>query len=101
MEREDSTAIRAIFNLIDTPDLNDPAITGENNIALFFKSLESFESISLVAITIANNPLTDDPTKSLDAYIRLSTEFVENMIFVHTRIDYSRLHPTEELFVQL
>ncbi|KAF9381380.1 hypothetical protein CPB97_007794 [Podila verticillata] len=95
------TTEQVIFNLYDTPGLNDTDLTDEDNIAVIFKALEKEKvpSINLIIITVANNPFTEDLQSALKTYVNLLPDLNGNIVFVHTRIDYSKLHPKEELFV--
>jgi len=90
-----------IFNLYDTPGLNDTELSDEENIAVIFRALqrEKVRSINLIIITVANNPFTEDLQSALKTYVNLLPDLNGNIVFVHTRIDYSKLHPKEELFV--
>ncbi|KAF9381383.1 hypothetical protein CPB97_007797 [Podila verticillata] len=100
MEREESTAATVTFSLIDTPGLNDTSLADETNIALIFKALKSFSSINLVVITVANNPFTEGLRDSLKAYVNLLSEFNGIVVFVHTKIDYAKLHPDDTKHIQ-
>ena len=90
-----------IFNLYDTPGLNDTELSDEENIAVIFRALqrEKVRSINLIIITVANNPFTEDLQSALKTYVNLLPDLNGNIVFVHTRVDYSKLHPKEELFV--
>ncbi|KAG0334537.1 hypothetical protein BG000_008244 [Podila horticola] len=101
MEREKSASDKVTFNLYDTPGLNDTTLFDEKNIAIIFSALEKEKvpSINLVVITVANNPFTEDLQNALKAYVNLLPDLNGNIVFVHTRIDYSKLHPDEESFV--
>ncbi|KAF9386355.1 hypothetical protein CPB97_003818, partial [Podila verticillata] len=68
----------------------------EANIAIIFKALASIESVNLVAIMVSNNPFTEGLMEALKAYIELLPEFNGNIIFVHTKIDYAKLHPEDD-----
>lgn len=98
LERENSCARRIAFNLIDTPGLNDVGLMDERNIITIFKALEAIDHINLVAITVANTPLTEDLKDTFEDLINLLAEFNGNIVFVHTKIDYARLHPQEHQF---
>lgn len=98
LERENSYARRIAFNLIDTPGLNDIGLMDERNIITIFKALETIDHINLVAITVANTPLTEDLRDTFRDLINLLVEFNGNIVFVHTKIDYARLHPQEHQF---
>ncbi|KAF9298582.1 hypothetical protein BGZ74_009308 [Mortierella antarctica] len=100
LEREEPTFTTATFNLIDTPGLNDTTVTDEVNIAKIFKGLKGIRSIDLVVITVTNNPFTDFLVDALKVYVSLLPELNSNVVFVHTRFDYSRLHPEERTFEQ-
>ncbi|KAF9337202.1 hypothetical protein BG006_005923 [Podila minutissima] len=101
MERDKSNSDQVTFNLYDTPGLNDTALFDEKNIAIIFSALEKEKvpSINLVIITVTNNPFTEDLQNALKAYVNLLPDLNGNIVFVHTRINYSKLHPKEELFV--
>ncbi|KAI9242919.1 MAG: hypothetical protein BYD32DRAFT_402182 [Podila humilis] len=98
LEREESYADRVSFRLIDTPGLNDTALNDESNIAIIFKALENIKSIHLVVITVANNPFTEGLKDALKAYVHLLPELNGNIVFLHTRIDYSKMHREETVF---
>ncbi|KAF9305997.1 hypothetical protein BGZ74_007966 [Mortierella antarctica] len=101
VERDESNSDQVTFNLYDTPGLNDTALFDEKNIAIIFSALEKEKvpSINLVIITVANNPFTEDLYNALKAYVNLLLDLNGNIVFVHTKIDYSKLHPKEELSV--
>ncbi|KAG0359708.1 hypothetical protein BG005_000334 [Podila minutissima] len=99
LERGEPTAVKAIFNLIDTPGLNDTAKFDESNLAIIFKALEGVKSINLVVITVSNNPFTEGLQNALMAYIDLFPEFNDNLVFLHTRIDYGKLHHEDHHFI--
>ncbi|KAF8927330.1 hypothetical protein BGZ52_004600, partial [Haplosporangium bisporale] len=101
MRREQPSADNVTFNLYDTPGLNNSTLFDENNIAIIFKSLEKekVQSINPVIITVAITPFTEDLENALKAYVNLLQELNGNVVFVHTKIDYSKLHPEEHLFV--
>lgn len=101
MEREKSTSDKVTFNLYDTPGLNDTTHFDEKNIASIFNALEKEKvpSIHLVVFTVGNNPFTEDLQNALKDYLNLLPDLNGNIIFVHTRIDYSKLHPDEESYV--
>ncbi|KAG0334538.1 hypothetical protein BG000_008245 [Podila horticola] len=96
LEQESSDALKVTFNLIDTPGLNDTSLFDEANIAIIFKALTSIESVNLVAITVSNNPFTDGLMAALKAYVDLLPEFNGNIVFVHTKTDYAKLHPQDD-----
>ncbi|KAG0359698.1 hypothetical protein BG005_000324 [Podila minutissima] len=92
LERGEPTFTTATFNLIDTPGLNDTAMFDETNIAIIFKALESIKTVNLAVITVVNNSLTEELKDALEAYINLLPELKTNIVFVHTKIDYAKLH---------
>ncbi|KAF9381379.1 hypothetical protein CPB97_007793 [Podila verticillata] len=96
LERDNPDAPKLAFNLIDTPGLNDTSLFDEANIAIIFKALASIDSINLVAITVSNNPFTEGLMDALKAYVELLPEFNGNIVFVHTKIDYAKLHPEDD-----
>ncbi|KAF9310886.1 hypothetical protein BG003_008011 [Podila horticola] len=96
LERDETTTPRKIFNLIDTPGLNDTSLFDINNIAIIFRALENIDSINLVIITLANNPFTEALNAALKDYLDLLPELNVNIVFVHTKIDYIRLHPKDD-----
>ncbi|KAG0339543.1 hypothetical protein BG004_006774 [Podila humilis] len=99
LEREESSSPAVTYRLIDTPGLNDTSLFDEQNIAIIFKALaDSIESINLVVITVANNPFTEGLKDALRAYTNLLPEFNSNIVFVHTKIDYAKLHHTDKQF---
>ncbi|KFH69357.1 hypothetical protein MVEG_04170 [Podila verticillata NRRL 6337] len=93
--RDDSAIPNVTFNLIDTPGLNHISLSDENNIAIILKALASIESINLVVITIANSTFTASLVDALKTYVGLWPEFNGNLVFVHTKIDYAKLHDTK------
>ncbi|KAG0014536.1 hypothetical protein BGZ81_000413, partial [Podila clonocystis] len=98
LQREDTKNEPVSFNLIDTPGLNDSALFDESNIAIIFKALAKVEAINLIVITISNNPFTEGRRDALQTYVDLLPEFNSNVVFVHTRFDYAKLHPDDNLF---
>jgi hypothetical protein len=58
--------------------------------------LASIESINLVVITVSNYPFTEGLTDAVKAYIDLLPEFNGNIVIVHTRVDYAKLHPGDD-----
>ncbi|KAF9211050.1 hypothetical protein BGZ59_008575 [Podila verticillata] len=98
LEREKLTAIPVPFKLIDIPGLNDTSLFDESNIAIIFETLEDIDSVNVVVITIANNPYTERLTNAHNTYIILVSTFNPNIVFVHTRIDYSELRPEHTTF---
>ncbi|KAF9330202.1 hypothetical protein BG006_006820 [Podila minutissima] len=95
---EESPDAPLSFKLIDTPGLNDTSLNDEANIAIIFKALETIKSIHLVVITVSNNPFTEGLKDALKAYVNLLPELNGNIVFLHTRIDYARMHPEDNLF---
>ncbi|KAF9337183.1 hypothetical protein BG006_005904 [Podila minutissima] len=70
----------------------------KTNIAIIFKALASIESVNLVAITISNNSFTEGLMAALKAYVDLLPKFNGNIVFVHTKTDYAKLHPQDDTF---
>ncbi|KAG0038660.1 hypothetical protein BGZ82_011313 [Podila clonocystis] len=99
MERGETTATTATFNLIDTPGWNDTSQFDDYNLAIILKALEDIKSIHLVVITISNNPFTEGLQNIIKAQVDLFPDFNGNIVFLHTRIDYAKLHPEERYFV--
>lgn len=99
LERGEATAATATFNLFDTPGLNDTSKFDEKNLAIIFKALEGVKSIHLVVVTVSNNPFTEGLQNALKAYINFFPEFNGSIVFVHTKIDYGKLHHEERQFV--
>ncbi|KAG0025667.1 hypothetical protein BGZ82_009895 [Podila clonocystis] len=98
LNRDELTTRPVSFRLIDTPGLNDTALNDEANIAIIFKALENIKSIHLVVITVANNPFTEGLRDALQAYVNLLPELNGNIVFLHTRIDYAKMHPDDKVF---
>ncbi|KAG0022123.1 hypothetical protein BGZ81_008659 [Podila clonocystis] len=98
LNRDELTTRPVSFRLIDTPGLNDTALNDEANIAIIFKALENIKSIHLVVITVANNPFTEGLRDALEAYVNLLPELNGNIVFLHTRIDYAKMHPDDKVF---
>ncbi|KAF9389855.1 hypothetical protein CPB97_010493 [Podila verticillata] len=96
LERNEPNSPKVAFNLIDTPGLNDISISDEGNLAIILKALSCIDSINLVAITVSDNPFTDGLMGALKAYVGLWPEFNGNIVFVHTKIDYAKLHPEDD-----
>ncbi|KAF9317875.1 hypothetical protein BG003_000187 [Podila horticola] len=100
LERAKSNDTKATFKLMDTPDLNDTALFDKSNIVTIFKALEDIKSINFIGITLANNPFTGGLRNALQAYIDLLPEFNGNIVFVHTKADYTKPHPNETHFAR-
>ncbi|KAG0022121.1 hypothetical protein BGZ81_008657 [Podila clonocystis] len=100
LKRGDPTAATATFNLIDTPGLNDTGKFDESNIATIFKALEAIKSVHLVVITVANNPFTEGLQNAIKAYIDLLPDFNGSLVFVHTKVDYAKMHPNQRQFIE-
>ncbi|KAG0333381.1 hypothetical protein BG000_009220 [Podila horticola] len=80
LERAKSNDTKATFKLIDTHGLNDTALFDKSNFVTIFKALEDINA--------------------LQAYIDLLPEFNGNIVFVHTKADYTKPHPNETHFAR-
>ncbi|KAG0025666.1 hypothetical protein BGZ82_009894 [Podila clonocystis] len=98
LELDETRTSNVTFNLIDTPGLNDTSVFDESNIAIILKALETVPTLHLFVITITNNPFTEGLNNSLKAYFNLLQELNGHVVFVHTKIDYARLHPENQYF---
>ncbi|KAG0075852.1 hypothetical protein BGZ93_011146 [Podila epicladia] len=98
LERNKSTATEVMFNLIDTPGLNNTSVLDLKTISTTFNALEPMSPINLVVVCITSNPFTESLTESIKAYSSFLPEFNGNMVFVHTNIDYVRLHNDDRQF---
>ncbi|KAG0022124.1 hypothetical protein BGZ81_008660, partial [Podila clonocystis] len=98
LDLDETRTSNVTFNLIDTPGLNDTSVFDESNITIILKALETVPTLHLFVITIANNPFTEGLNNSLKAYFNLLRELNGHVVFVHTRIDYEKLHPEDQSF---
>ncbi|KAF9428413.1 hypothetical protein BGZ94_002472 [Podila epigama] len=98
LDREQSTKPNVVFNLIDTPGLNDINLSNEANMSMIFEALKSIETIHLVVVTVPVSAFTGGIRDALNAYVDLLPAFNGNFVFVHTRIAYAQLHPEEPDF---
>ncbi|KAF9309236.1 hypothetical protein BG003_010010 [Podila horticola] len=96
LERDELITPKTTFNLIDTTGVNDTSMFRENNMAIIFKALKSIESIHLTVVTVANSAFTEDLKLALETYLNLLPELKANIVFVHTKTDYAKLHPQED-----
>ncbi|KAG0339544.1 hypothetical protein BG004_006775, partial [Podila humilis] len=100
IHREEGDGTYSTFNLIDTPGLNDTSKFDESNLAVIFKWLKSINSINLVVIAVANTPFTEGLNDALKAYIDLVPQLRDILVFLHTNVDYAKLHRTDVQFIR-
>ncbi|KAI9242934.1 MAG: hypothetical protein BYD32DRAFT_456545 [Podila humilis] len=50
----------------------------------------------MIVIIIAITPFTESMKSITNTHVGLIPSFVDNIVFVHTKIYYSKVHPTEE-----
>ncbi|KAF9389854.1 hypothetical protein CPB97_010492 [Podila verticillata] len=99
--REQSDQPIVYFNLIDTPGLNNTGSNETGYLENVFRRLGNISDINMVIITVSNNPFTQDLKDALKSYFELLKEFKGILVFVHTKIDYAKLHQDDEQFAQL
>ncbi|KAF9310417.1 hypothetical protein BG003_008569 [Podila horticola] len=80
------------------PGINDSALSEENYLPFVLKALEVVSSIHLVVFTVANSPFTEGLMDAFRTHLNLLSEFSRNIAYVHTKVDYAKLHPQEEQF---
>ncbi|KAG0338908.1 hypothetical protein BG004_007035, partial [Podila humilis] len=98
LRREEADGVYSIFNLVDTPGMNDTSKFDESNLAVIFESFKNISSINLVVIAIANTPLTEGLSDAIKAYIDLVPQLRDNVVFLHTNVDYAKCHHTDVQF---
>lgn len=99
--REQSDQPIVYFNLIDTPGLNNTGSNETGYLENVFRRLGNISDINMVIVTVSNNPFTQDLKDALKSYFELLKEFKGILVFVHTKIDYAKLHRDDEQFAQL
>ncbi|KAF9437566.1 hypothetical protein BGZ76_000221 [Entomortierella beljakovae] len=96
IKRTNSSTAPCLFNLFDTPGLNDTDGHDESHIAKIFQELKAAEKIHLVLITIGQSPFTKEFISAIQCYIHMFPEFQGVIAFLHTHTDYKNLHPERE-----
>ncbi|KAG0028402.1 hypothetical protein BGZ81_004775 [Podila clonocystis] len=91
----------AYYNLIDTPGLNNTGSNDKSKLEYIFKRIGNISELDLVVVTVSNNPFTQDLKDDLKSYFELLKDFKGHLVFVHTKIDYAKLHKEDEQFKQL
>ncbi|KAG0359689.1 hypothetical protein BG005_000315 [Podila minutissima] len=91
----------AYYNLIDTPGLNNTGSNDKSTLEYIFKRIGNISELNLVVVTVSNNPFTQDLKDALKNYFKLLKDFKGHLIFVHTKIDYAKLHREDDQFQQL
>ncbi|KAG0038658.1 hypothetical protein BGZ82_011311 [Podila clonocystis] len=91
----------AYYNLIDTPGLNNTGSNDKSALENIFKRIGNISELNLVVVTVSNNPFTQDLKDALESYFILLKDFKGHLVFVHTKIDYAKLHNEDEQFKQL
>ncbi|KAF9337182.1 hypothetical protein BG006_005903 [Podila minutissima] len=91
----------AYYNLIDTPGLNNTGSNDKSTLEYIFKRIGNISELNLVVVTVSNNPFTQDLKDALKNYFKLLKDFKGHLVFVHTKIDYAKLHRDDDQFKQL
>ncbi|KAF9586463.1 hypothetical protein BGW38_004540 [Lunasporangiospora selenospora] len=82
------------IRIFDTPGLEDSNGNDVKNTAKILESLSMTQKIDLVIITISNGvPLTPGVRRALEDYRNIFKEMRGLIAFVHTKVDYRKLHP--------
>ncbi|KAF9111120.1 hypothetical protein BGX27_005379 [Mortierella sp. AM989] len=95
--KEEGKPDRVLFNLFDTPGLNDTNSRDETQVAKIFKAIWDAGDIHLVIITVGKGQFSPALRKAIETYVKLFPEFNGIMAFLHTSIDYTELHPQKHL----
>ncbi|KAI9242897.1 MAG: hypothetical protein BYD32DRAFT_402124 [Podila humilis] len=91
----------AYFKLIDTPGVNNTGSNDKSNLDHIFKRFGNISDLHLVIVTVSNNPFTQDLKDSIQSYFNLLNAFKGLLVFVHTKVDYAKLHKDDAQFAQL
>ncbi|KAG0032577.1 hypothetical protein BGZ81_010627 [Podila clonocystis] len=86
------------FDLFDTPGLNDTNGEDEVHINTIFQALKRLDKIHLVLVMVGPNPFTLGFQSALKCYMNVFPEFQGVIAFVHTKVDYTNLHPQRRDF---
>ncbi|KAF8976247.1 hypothetical protein BGZ52_008165, partial [Haplosporangium bisporale] len=89
---------RCQFHLFDTPGLNDTNGEDEVHVNTIFQTLKSLDKIHLVLIMVGPNPFTSGFKTALKCYMDVFPEFQGVIAFVHTKVNYTDLHPQRKSF---
>ncbi|KAG0087362.1 hypothetical protein BGZ93_011003 [Podila epicladia] len=98
---EPSYLSNAYYNLIDTPGLNNTGSNDKSTLEYIFKRIGNISALNLVVVTVSNNPFTQDLKDALKNYFKLLKDFKGHLVFVHTKVDYAKLHREDDQFKQL
>ncbi|KAF9309564.1 hypothetical protein BG003_009610 [Podila horticola] len=98
---EQSNLPNAYYNLVDTPGLNNTGSNDKSTLEYIFKRIGNISELNLVVVTVSNNPFTQDLKDALESYFKLLKDFKGHLVFVHTKIDYAKLHREDDQFRQL
>ncbi|KAF9304981.1 hypothetical protein BGZ74_011814 [Mortierella antarctica] len=86
------------FDLFDTPGLNDTNGEDEVHINTIFQALKCLDKIHLVLVMVGPNPFTSGFKTALKCYMDVFPEFQGVIAFVHTKVNYTDLHPQRKDF---
>ncbi|KAG0372051.1 hypothetical protein BGX24_000806 [Mortierella sp. AD032] len=81
------------FDLFDTPGLNDTNGEDEVHVNTIFRALKRLDKIHLVLVMVGPNPFTPSFQTALKCYMDVFPEFQGVIAFIHTKVDYTGLHP--------
>ncbi|KAF9901864.1 hypothetical protein EC991_005598 [Linnemannia zychae] len=81
------------FDLFDTPGLNDTNGEDELHVNTIFQALKRLDNIHLVLVMVGPNPFTPSFQTALKCYMDVFPEFQGVIAFIHTKVDYTGLHP--------
>ncbi|KAG0323936.1 hypothetical protein BG004_003589 [Podila humilis] len=99
-----SEPIMTTFNLIDTPGLNNTTSTDKASLDHIFRRLRQDSKVlhlDLVVMTVSSNPFTQDLKNALRTSMYRLNDLKQNLVFVHTKVDYAKLHPSDVQFTRL
>ncbi|KAF9111118.1 hypothetical protein BGX27_005377 [Mortierella sp. AM989] len=86
------------FNLYDTPGLNDTNGNDEIHVANIFDKIKDSRKIHLVLVMVGKGPFSPSLRSAIRCYLDLFPQFGGIMAFVHTKVDYKDLHPSDMKF---
>ncbi|KAF9586464.1 hypothetical protein BGW38_004541, partial [Lunasporangiospora selenospora] len=82
------------FRIFDTPGLDGTEGNDVKSIAKILESLPAVQEIDLVIFTIdMNNPKWLYARRALEDYCNILLEMRGLFVFVHTKVEYEKLHP--------